>query len=238
MFHTVVEVGNRFRDCLFDVIKEHDELEIKELLARFTTDVIGTCAFGIECNSLKDPNAEFRKYGRKMFANPRHSSYFIVLINGFKDLARKLHIKGLRDDVSQFFMKVVRDTVEYREKNDVHRNDFMDILINLKNQETTDKEKLVTLNEIAAQAFVFFLAGFETSSTLLTFCLYELALNQEIQSKTRQIIKEALEKHNGQFTYEAMMDMPYVDQVLEGKHLFCSFTILFQYRCNSHLIPI
>lgn len=154
MFHTVVEVGNRFRDCLFDVIKDHDELEIKELLARFTTDVIGTCAFGIECNSLKDPNAEFRKYGREMFAKPRHSTYFFALINGFKDLARKLHVKNLRDDVSEFFMKVVRDTVEYREKNDVHRNDFMDILINLKNQENTDKEKAVTLNEIAAQAYV------------------------------------------------------------------------------------
>lgn len=218
MFPTVVEVGDKFRECLTEVVAQHEVLEIKELLARFTTDVIGTCAFGIECNSLKDPNAKFREMGRLAFGAPRHSTLFSIAINGFKNLARKFHIKNIRDDVSTFFMGVVKDTVEYREKNNVSRNDFMDILIKLKNEENLD-EKLgkLTLNEIAAQAFVFFLAGFETSSTTLTFCLYELALNQEIQRKTRQIIRETLKRHEGKFTYEAMMDMPYVDYVLQGK---------------------
>lgn len=41
MFPTVVEVGERFRDCLTKVVQQHDELEMKDLLARFTTDVIG-----------------------------------------------------------------------------------------------------------------------------------------------------------------------------------------------------
>lgn len=154
MFGTVVEVGERFKDCLFDVVQQHDEIEIKELLARFTTDVIGTCAFGIECNSLKDPEAEFRQHGRAVFGKPRHSAYFFALVGGFKNIARKLHVKNTRDDVSKFFMKVVQDTVEYREKNNVNRNDFMDILIKLKNQDANDKKKVLTLNELAAQAFV------------------------------------------------------------------------------------
>lgn len=41
---------------------------MKELSARFTTDVISLCAFGIEANSLKDPNAEFRHNGAKILA--------------------------------------------------------------------------------------------------------------------------------------------------------------------------
>lgn len=180
MFPTVVEVGERFKDCLIDVVKQNDELEIRDLMARFTADVIGTCAFGIECNSLNDPNAEFREYGCAVFGKPRHHPLITVTLAGFRNIARKFHIKMLRDDVSKFFMKVVRETVDYREKNNVNRNDFMDILIKLKNQETTDKDKILTLNEIAAQAFVFFLAGFETSSTTLSYCLYELALNPEI----------------------------------------------------------
>lgn len=217
MFPTVVEVGDRFCECLSEVVAQHEVLEIKDLLARFTTDVIGTCAFGIECNSLKDPNAEFRKMGRLVFEAPRHSSIFAIALFGFKNLARKLHVKVIRDDVSNFFMGVVKDTVEYREKNNVRRNDFMDILIKLKNEENLDGNLgKLTLNEIAAQAFVFYLAGFETSSTTLTFCLYELALNPEIQTKTREIIRQTLKRHDGKFTYEAMMDMPYVDHVLQG----------------------
>lgn len=66
---------------------------------------------------------------------------------------------------------------------------------------------------------MFYLAGFETSSTALTFCLYELALNSDIQAKARRVVEEAFKKH-GKFTYEMMLDMPYIDQVLQGKFIF------------------
>ena len=40
---------------------------MKELAAKYTTDVISTCAFGIQSNSLNDPNALFRHFGRLIF---------------------------------------------------------------------------------------------------------------------------------------------------------------------------
>lgn len=46
MFPTVVDVASEFRKCLSDMIKDNEELEMKDVLGRFTTDVIGTCAFG------------------------------------------------------------------------------------------------------------------------------------------------------------------------------------------------
>lgn len=218
MFPTVVEVGERFRSHLKTVVKDHDELEIKELLARYTTDVIGTCAFGIECNSLEGENAEFRRMGKAEIEEPRHNIAIFALITSFPNFSRKLGAKLVRDDVSAFFMNVLRETVEYREKNNVQRNDFLDLLIKLKNDDSGDaNSKAVTFNEIAAQAFVFFIAGFETSSTTLGFCLYELALNPNIQEKLRTEIREALKRHEGTFPYEAMMDMPYVDQVIKGE---------------------
>lgn len=134
----------------------------------------------------------------------------------FGDIGRKLHMKALSDDISEFFMKVVRNTVEYREQNNINRDDFMDILIKLKNSTKTDKEQAITFNEFAAQCFIFFLAGFETSSTTLTLCLYQLASNDKIQIKDRRVIREAFQKYDGHFTNEMMMDMPYIDQLFEG----------------------
>lgn len=194
--------------------------------------MIGTCAFGIECNSLKDPDAEFRRYGREMMQNPRHSPTIAVLLNGIRDLGRRMHVKWFRDEISAFFTKIVHDTVEYREKNKVQRNDFMDILINLKNQD--DKSKVITMNEISAQVLLFFIAGFETTATILTFCLYELALNPDIQEKTRRVIKETLEKHDGKCTYEMIMDLPYVDQVLNGE---CRLVLrkLYDFFCENFM---
>lgn len=178
--------------------------------------LLGTCAFGIECNSIKDPNTIFRQYGRKMNLNARHGSLFFAFFNGFKKLGRKLHVKTIPDDVSEFVLKLAKNTIDYREKHDVKRSDFMDILITMKG--IRDKEKALTLNEIAAQTFAFFAAGFETSATTLIFCLFELAKNPEVQTKARSVIKEAYEKYDGQITYEMMMDLPYIDQVLQGKN--------------------
>jgi len=72
------------------------------------------------------------------------------------------------------------------------------------------------LSEAVAQAFVFFAAGFETSSTTATFCLYELAQHQDLQDKLRNEIDEKLESH-GELTYNAVNEMTYLHKVINGK---------------------
>jgi cytochrome P450 family 6 len=49
-------------------------------------------------------------------------------------LAIALRISNIPPDISKFFMNVVEETVEYRERNNVTRNDFLQLLIELKNQ--------------------------------------------------------------------------------------------------------
>ena len=75
----------------------------------------------------------------------------------------------------------------------------------------------VTMDVIAAQAFVFYLAGFETSSTTMTFCLYELARNPDIQERVRNDIDTVLQKHDGNITYEAISEMGYLNKVVSGE---------------------
>jgi cytochrome P450 family 6 len=70
---------------------------------------------------------------------------------------------------------------------------------------------------IASQAFLFFLAGFETSSTTLSFCLHELAINPEIQQRLSIEIDMTLEKCKGLITYDAVQSMSYLDKVVSGE---------------------
>lgn len=217
MFVTISNVGSRLTEFVLDTIKQNDETEIKSIVARFTMDVIGRVAFGIECDTMKSTDNDFYRLSRAAMETTRHGPYVMLLIRNMKGLARLLGLKSLRDDVSEFFMDMVKSTIEYREKNNIERNDFMDLLIKLKTNEESDKiTDGLTVNQIAAQAFLFFLAGYETSSTTMLFTLYELALNPEIQTKVRQEIRNARQKH-GDITYEMMMDIPYLDQVINGK---------------------
>ncbi|XP_037947259.1 probable cytochrome P450 6a23 [Teleopsis dalmanni] len=221
MFSIVSNIGSELEAVISEkTISAPQVLEVNEFLGRFTADVIGVCAFGIECNSLRNPNAEFVKIGRRVFTESRHNKVVEGLMHTFPDIARMLRMRIIPQDISDFYMRIVKDTVGYREKNNIKRNDFMDMLIDLKNRKPTRDEngKIITgltENDVAAQSFVFFVAGFETSSTTMGFALYELAQNQDIQDKLRREINETIKKHNNEFTYECMKDMHYLEQVID-----------------------
>ena len=68
-----------------------------------------------------------------------------------------------------------------------------------------------------AQALIFLLAGYETSSSTLTFALYELALHPEIQQNLRAEIMQGLSKHDGKLTYDGIQEMLYLDRVVSGE---------------------
>lgn len=70
---------------------------------------------------------------------------------------------------------------------------------------------------MAAQAWVFYAAGFETSSTTLSFCLYELAKNPNIQKKVQQEIDEVIVKNDGELSYDAVHEIKYLDWCIDGK---------------------
>lgn len=63
---------------------------------------------------------------------------------------------------------------------------------------------------------MFFIAGFESSSTTISHALYELALNQEIQDKLREEIDEAYAKHCGDLICDNIKEMDYLDKVFQG----------------------
>jgi len=72
-----------------------------------------------------------------------------------------------------------------------------------------------------------FAAGFETVSTTVSYCLYELALNKPIQDKVRQEIQLKLAKNDGQINHEFLMDLNYLDMVIAGEVTIFIVIILF-----------
>ncbi|KAK9745082.1 Cytochrome P450 [Popillia japonica] len=215
MFKTLLDCGVPMIDHVNDLCEKGEQVDIKEILACYTTDIIGSCAFGLECDSFKDPNAEFRRNGREALTVTFSDLLMRFLTFWAPSLPKYLPIKYLRSDIEKFFITAVKQILYYRRTNKVKRNDFIQLFIELQDKAEVEGTDGFTLNEIAAQAFVFFLAGFETSSTTMTFCLHELAFNQDIQDKLREEIRETYKQTNGEFTYDAIMGMKYMDKVLD-----------------------
>ncbi|KYM82495.1 Cytochrome P450 9e2, partial [Atta colombica] len=83
------------------------------------------------------------------------------------------------------------------------------------------KEGRIQLDDIVAQAYAFYFAGFETSSSVMFFITYQIVANPSVQIKLRQEIDELLDESDGNATYEAVNKLKYLDAVIkEALRLF------------------
>lgn len=223
MFQTLIDCDVGLQQKIEKEILNRNAIDIKEVLGCFTTDIIGSCAFGLECKTFEQDNSPFRKYGKKVFEIDVSRRLKRIILDNFPKLSQKLHLSLVPNDISSFFMKLVKDTINYREQKQISRNDFLQLLINMKNNKLAEEDgyqhdgKTLTVEEIAAQCYVFFIAGFETSSTTMAFALYELSRNPDIQDKVRKEVQDVSAKYDGKLTYDSIQDMKYLGQVIDGK---------------------
>jgi cytochrome P450 len=115
--------------------------------------------------------------------------------------------------VEEKITNIVSQTLRYRERNNIVRNDFLHVLMQLKK---TCKD--FTDVDVIAHAAGFIADGYETSSIVMSFVLYELANNPDVQSKLRQEIDKNFAKNSNTLPYNALQKMTYLDAVLKGRY--------------------
>lgn len=67
MFTTLLDCGEPLTKYVDNISGAQESIEIRELLAQYTTNVIASVAFGLEIDCIGNPDQDFRKYGRKVF---------------------------------------------------------------------------------------------------------------------------------------------------------------------------
>jgi len=152
MFNTLQASINHFYEVIGKEIDETGNVkDMKDKLACLGTDIISSVAFGIEANSLDNPEAEFRQIGRMIFS-PSLGNFLrnMVLFNAHW-LARLFNVKIVSSRPYNFVMGMVKNTVGYREKKNVQRNDFLNLLIQLKNKGFVEGEGKEVTNENAGK---------------------------------------------------------------------------------------
>uniref|UniRef100_A0A240SY25 Cytochrome n=1 Tax=Lutzomyia longipalpis TaxID=7200 RepID=A0A240SY25_LUTLO len=201
-------------------------IDAKELAAKYSTDVVSSCIFGLDGGSFSGGKAIIREMGKTLFTPSWRVVAYFVVAQIFPYLRKFYKIKFVPDNVEQFFVDIMKDAVTFRRQTNVDRFDYLHYLLELQ-----DRKKLNEL-DMVAHAITFFLDGFETSSIALQFTLYELASNRRVQDKLRQEIRDTLTKHT-ELSHEVVSQMPYLDQVFtEALRLYPPIPLLAK-LCNE-----
>ncbi|XP_055589831.1 probable cytochrome P450 9f2 [Uranotaenia lowii] len=215
-------------------------VEMKDVFSRFANDVIATAAFGIKVDSFREQDNIFFTLGKQVVQpNGLVSLLKLTGFTLFPKLMLKLKIDFLTKEQDQFFRGMVLDTMRTRAEQNIFRPDMIELLIQakkgqLKHQgedQLLTEEGFATVeesqvgrkyhsrvwsdNELIAQAFIFFFAGFETVSTTLSLVVYELTRNVEVQRKLFEEIRETQRKLEGRpLSYDTLQGMKYMDMVI------------------------
>ncbi|XP_060523176.1 uncharacterized protein LOC132700075 [Cylas formicarius] len=235
----IFELMNDTAQRFVEHLKNRDdviELELKDTFTRFANDVIATSAFGLTVDSLSQPENEFYLSGKKItdFTSLRVFVKFFGYLM-FPQLFRTLKIGLIDSGATRFFQKVLTETMRVREEEGIVRPDMINILLEAKKGAKDEEPVLVdtgfatveesslgrskpqpaiTNDDITSQALIFFFAGFDSTSTAMSFAGYELACHPEVQGKLRDEILEVQRRCEGKITYEALLGMKYLDMVV------------------------
>lgn len=128
MFPTFLDCATNLQTHVENRVKSgKDVIEVRDLLARYVTDIIASVAFGYNNDSINDPDNVFRLIGAKVFEPSLKSGLRALVTFLIPQMNKFVGIKVADQDVEDFMFAMVKQTIEHREKNCQERNDFMQV---------------------------------------------------------------------------------------------------------------
>ncbi|KAK3578025.1 hypothetical protein CHS0354_006698 [Potamilus streckersoni] len=222
MFSELERCANTLAENFLKRADEGKPVPVKDLFGAFTMDAIACTAFGIQINSQNEPDDPFVRHVVPIFI-PRNifrrlPFILAAIIPGVSILLRVFKIAIFPKESCDFFSRMGQSLIEDRKKNPTRKTDFLQLLLNAELEENSFDEqkegkestKRLTTEEINSQAFLFFIAGYETTASLLRYAAYELALHPEIDQKLVQEIREQVGE--SELTHDKLSELKYMDQ--------------------------
>lgn len=142
MFPTMHGCARQLRISLQNVCKNTGTLEAKDLMSRFTMDVIINCVFGLSSTCVTNPDCDFYKTGNQIFEKSFKRMFACVMLLQSSRIYSLLRLHFLDYEACRYFANLMINVMEEREKTRLTRNDFIDILVRLKNNMSIEDEDM------------------------------------------------------------------------------------------------
>uniref|UniRef100_U5ENT2 Putative cytochrome n=1 Tax=Corethrella appendiculata TaxID=1370023 RepID=U5ENT2_9DIPT len=181
------------------------DFEAKDICSKYTINVVASCVFGVEGESFTNPDAEFCQMGRDVFKPSFRSQLVVIMSTLLPSLNKVLRVPFIPDHVDKWFRNTVKQVQKLREKS--KKNDLFQLML-----DTLEHKGTLSEDDLVGHSVTFLTEGFETSSTLMTYLLYELASHPDAQRKVQNEI-DSVSKEYG-FTDEGLHKLEYLDRAM------------------------
>ena len=209
-------------------------VDMLDWFSKLTLEVILSTAFGVDAKVQKGENTEMLQEAKKLFQVPsilRHLSR-LPFGNALFRLIRLVSGGGFQP---KYFEGIVTEIINQRRQQGLTgRKDLLHLMMHATDETTTEGISKLSDEEVVAQCIIFLLAGYETSSNTLSFTLYFLAVNPDLQDKLREEIRDALEASGRKKPlYEIAQNIEYLDCVVKESQRLCPPAAAVNRQCRE-----
>ncbi|CAO3594952.1 unnamed protein product [Absidia cylindrospora] len=223
-----------------NIEKQDYQVPILDFFQRLTLDALGIAGFGFDFHSVDDPESVWTKTYENVRLGLRSPFTFLFpsmdwllkyIIPGRKEMDESV------DKLNALLMNMAQERrLQVRASIDDNVPESEKDLLTLMLEAEIRGEGTASDEQLRSNLAVFFLAGHETTANTMSFCLYNLAINKEVQSKARQEVLTVLgdEPVDVLPQIDELRQMPYIDMVLkENLRRFGPATMLIARRSQE-----
>ncbi|EGN99132.1 hypothetical protein SERLA73DRAFT_73689 [Serpula lacrymans var. lacrymans S7.3] len=235
------------------VSHESAVINVPQMLARMTLDVIGEAAFDYQFGALDDQRNELARLFQNLFVDSvLHPPAWDILFRATWHYIPDSILHYVRylptreySRFKQFLdaaFRVGQDLVDQKaSSSEKGGKNIVSILA--QSSVSDDVKKRLTSDEMLSQVATFLLAGHDTTANTLTWTLYELSKRPEDQRKIRDEIaavrKEIKARGDEDFVPSDFDSMPFMNAVIkESLRLHPIAPMLFREAADEDVIPL
>ncbi|EDL05795.1 mCG115420, isoform CRA_c [Mus musculus] len=192
-------IMRQYGDILVRNLRREEEkgepISMKDIFGAYSMDVITGTSFGVNVDSLNNPQDPFVQKAKKILKFKVFDPFLlsIILFPFLTPIYEMLNFSIFPRDSMNFFKKFVKRMKKERlASNQKNRVDFLQLMMNTQNSKGQESQKALSDLEMAAQAVIFIFGGYDATSTSISLIMYELATHPDVQKKLQDEIDRTL----------------------------------------------